>query len=107
MEEKRQFFRAKRPILVYYQVKGDSAPAKASETKDISSGGMCFVSSGRFEKDTVLIIEIHLPISHDKIDACGKVLDSQSNGEGKGFNTRLEFVDTDPISLIRLQREIT
>ncbi|HOX54927.1 MAG: PilZ domain-containing protein [Candidatus Omnitrophica bacterium] len=107
MEEKRQFFRAKRPILVYYQVKGDSAPAKASETKDISSGGMCFVSARPFDKDTVLSIEIHLPISHDQIDACGKVIESQLIGEGKGYNTRLAFVDTDPISLIRLQREIT
>jgi c-di-GMP-binding flagellar brake protein YcgR len=107
MEDKRQFFRAKRPIMIYYQVKGADSPAKASQTKDISSGGMCFISANSFDKDTILLIEIHMPISNDTIEAHGKVIDSKLDQESKSYETRVAFVDTDPILLIRLQREIT
>lgn len=106
MGDKRQFFRAKRSIMVYYQVKGEDTPSKASQTKDISSGGMCFVSAKPFDKDTVLLIEIQLPISNDTIAAQGRVLDSKLNKEDTSYNTRVVFVDTDPILLMRLQREI-
>ncbi len=106
MEDKRRFFRAKRPIMIYYQVKGENSPAKASQTKDISAGGMCFMSAKPFDKDTVLLVDIYLPISNTKIEVCGKVIDSESVGEGEGYNTRVSFVDTDPLALIRLQREI-
>ena len=91
-DEHRNNVRIERPFIVSYFDKSDpQAKHNISQLKNISVGGMCFVTSQLFTPGTKLGIELKTPFIVEAIKIQGTVLESKEKIPGLICETRLKF----------------
>ncbi|MFZ5799854.1 MAG: PilZ domain-containing protein, partial [Candidatus Omnitrophota bacterium] len=94
--ERRQHERLKRKFVVAYHVESDPATTfDISQIKDISLGGMRFVTSCGYPPETSLIVELQTPFIRDKILMKAKVLESKEIIADMIYDTRVIFTELD------------
>jgi len=94
--EKRKFKRINGNYIVSYApIKGEDLKFDISQTKNLSEGGLLFISDRKFEKDIVLKIKLRLPEFSDYVIVKARVVDSMQRAKGIMCETRVIFVDID------------
>ncbi len=91
---KRKDPRIDKKYCVKYYVK-DSIEQKydISQIKDISKGGVRFWSASILAKDTVLVVELHVPYVERGVKVEAVVVACEERVPGLIFEVRLRFVD--------------
>ena len=94
--EKRKFKRINgNYVISYVPIKGEDLKFDVSQTKNLSEGGLLFISDRKFEKDIVLKIKLRLPEFSDYVIVKARVIDSIQRAKGIMHETRVIFVDID------------
>lgn len=94
--ERRKFKRISGSYVVsYVPIKGEDLKFDVSQTKDLSEGGLLFISDRQFEKDIVLKIKLRLPEFSDYVIIKAQVIDSIQLSKGIMHETRVKFVDVE------------
>lgn len=94
--DKRKFKRIDGNYVVSYApIKGEDLKFDVSQTKNLSEGGLLFISDRKFEKNTVLKIKLRLPEFSDYVIVKAQVIDSIQRAKGIMNETRVMFVDID------------
>jgi len=94
--EKRKFKRIDGNYVVSYApIKGEDLKSDVSQTKNLSEGGLLFISDRKFEKDTILKIKLRLPEFSDYVIVKAQVIDSIQRAKGSMNETRVMFVEID------------
>ena len=95
--DRRKFTRISRNYVISYTpIKSGESKYDISQTKDLSEGGLLFVSNRKFEKDTVLKIKLRLPQFIDYIIVKAQVVGSDLIGESTTMHgTRARFIEID------------
>lgn len=94
--ERRQYKRIKKNFILKYFIK--EAPNKKYEItqlKNISKGGMCFITTQPYEPSTTLSVELRTPYLADTTYLEGKVLESSEKITNLIFETRVKFESLD------------
>lgn len=68
-------------------------PEHLSFTKDISAGGILFISDSPLEIDAILELKIELPDGGGDLDCLARVVRVELSGEGKNYNIAVCFLD--------------
>ena len=79
-------------ILTYCQKSSPEKKIEITQLKNISLGGMCFITTHKFEPSTLLQIELKTPYITDTTLLEGNVLESREKTKNMIYETRLEFV---------------
>jgi len=94
--ERRKFKRISGNYIVSYApIRGEDLKFDVSQTKDLSEGGLLFISDRQFEKDIVLKIKLRLPEFSDYVIIKAQVIDSIQLSKGIMHETRVKFVDVE------------
>jgi len=94
MQERRRYVRIDLCIKVNYKLASQDRQVLKSSTKNISTGGMCFLAGDKFNMGTILDLTFRLPDKDkEKIDCKAKVI--WQSKEGAGYLTGIEFIDLD------------
>jgi c-di-GMP-binding flagellar brake protein YcgR len=92
--ERRRFKRISANYIVSYSpMKSDNVKYDISQTKNLSQGGLLFISDRKFEKDVMLKIKLRLPEFSDYVIAQAQVIDSKEMAKGIIYETRVKFID--------------
>ena len=91
--ERRKYPRIKGTFVVSYRILEDVDSADLSQTKNISEGGMLLTTNRKFEKGTLLMLNLRLPFIEEKIELIGRVLESKEIVKDLIYETRLCFVE--------------
>jgi hypothetical protein len=95
-KDRRRYVRIKKHFILSYFMKDDpSVKHDLSQLKNISLGGMCFVTSKAFEPQTKLGVELKTPYLADTTHLEGTVLESHEKLPTAIYETRMAF---DPLS---------
>ena len=106
-EERRKFERLKRKFVVsYHPLDNPSASFDISQIKDISLGGMRFVTSCGYDPDTLLAIELQTPFIRERLTLEAKVLESKEVVKDLIYDTRVIFPQLDEEAKHYLSRTI-
>ncbi|MFC1593763.1 PilZ domain-containing protein [Candidatus Omnitrophota bacterium] len=95
MQEKRKHSRLKRQFIVSFKEENGTSHFDASQMKDISEGGLRFMTGRPFAKDTILLLKLKTPVAVCKFKIKGKVVESTKIVEGLIYDTRVSFLDID------------
>ena len=96
-EERRNYTRVERSFIVSYFDKNDpQTKHNISQIKNMSLGGICFVTSQLYAPGTKLGIELRTPFIVDAIEIQGTVLESKEKIPGILCETRLKFEELNP-----------
>ena len=96
--EHRKFKRvSKNYIISYAPVKGEDLKFDVSQTKNLSEGGILFMSDRQFEKDTVLKIKLRLPEFLDYVIIRAQVIESKKLAKGIIYETRARFTEVEQV----------
>jgi len=91
-QEKRRYKRVKKNfILTYFELDHPKRKHEISQLKNISLGGMCFISTKLFEPGTRMGIELKTPYLSGTTYLEGKVLQSHVKVGNMIYETRLLF----------------
>ena len=91
-EERRQYERIKKSfILSYYDPETPDYKFEITQLKNISFGGMCFITGQNYEPSTKLGIELKTPYLAGTTHLEGVVLGSNEKMKGAIYETRLQF----------------
>ena len=91
-QEKRRYKRIKKNfILTYFELDNPKRKHDISQLKNISMGGMCFITTKQFEPRTKLGIELKTPYLSGTTYLEGRVLQSHVKVAKMIFETRLQF----------------
>jgi len=82
-------------IISYVPIKGEDLKFDVSQTRNLSEGGLLFISDRTFEKDIVLKIKLRLPEFSDYVIIKAQVIDSIQLAKGLIHETRVKFVDVE------------
>ena len=82
-------------IVSYAPIKGDELKFDVSQTRNVSEGGLLFISDRKFEKDTVLKIKLRLPELPDYAIVQAQVIDSVKMAKGMMYGTRARFINVE------------
>jgi hypothetical protein len=94
--ERRKFKRISRNYVIsYVPIKSEDLKYDLSQTKNLSEGGLLFISDRKFEKDIILKIKLRLPQFTDYVIVQAQVIDSIQVGTGTMCKTRVKFIDVD------------
>ena len=99
MEERRQFSRIHSQFIVNYRVTGERGEGTSSVTRNISRGGICFLTESWIAPETVLQIEIRIPQRQPSIRFTAEVVWSgallleRPEQSPQRFQTGVRFVD--------------
>ncbi len=94
--ERRKFKRISGNYIVSYApIKGEDLKFDVSQTKDLSEGGLLFISDRKFKKEIILKIKLRLPEFSDYVIIKAQVVDSIGMAKGIMHETRVVFVDID------------
>ena len=97
--DRRYYIRIKKNfILSYHDQKNPGKKFGATQLKNISLGGMCFITSIRYEPGTKIIIELKTPYLTGTTHLEGTVLESQEKIADIICETRLVFDNLQPES---------
>ncbi len=95
-EERRRDQRLQRPLIVSYQLCCDpNANYDVTQIKDISLGGMRFVTSESYPAETLLSIELRTPFREERLKLKASVIESKEIAANLIYETRVRFVDLD------------
>jgi len=93
-EERRQYARIKKSfILSYFDHVNPEHKFEITQLKNISFGGMCFITGQNYEPSTKLGIELKTPYLAGTTHLEGVVLMSHEKMKDKIYETRLQFVE--------------
>ena len=91
-QERRKYKRInKHFILTYFHKNNPSQKIEITQLKNISMGGMCFVTSQKFDSGTQLGVELKTPYLADTTYLEGVVLESHEKVMDLIYETRLKF----------------
>ena len=95
--ERRRYIRIKKHfILSYYDQKKPDKKYDATQLKNISLGGMCFVTAVKYEPGIIISVELKTPYLTGTTHLEGTVLESQEKLKGILCETRLVFNNLNP-----------
>ena len=101
-QERRQFPRIKRAIVVQYKVKDfPQAGVDVSQTKDLSEEGVSFTISHPLALKAVLNIKLNLPVREESIELEGEVTSCKEIRKNIVYSLGIKF-----INLTEKQREL-
>lgn len=90
--DRRKYLRIKKQfILSYYDKKDPTNRHEASQLKNISLGGICFLTSKHYPPKTRIAIELKTPYLAGTTHLEGTVLESHEKLSNILYETRLEF----------------
>lgn len=90
--ERREYLRIKKNfILSYYLDTEPSVKYKVTQLKNISKGGMCFITAQKYAPATKLIVELKTPYIVDITHLEGTVLESHEKLPEIIYETRLKL----------------
>ena len=90
--ERRHYIRVKKSFLIsYYEKTNPASEHRITQIKNISLGGMCFVTVEMHAPEEKLAIDLRTPYLTDSIHIEGTVLDSREKAKGMIYETRLVF----------------
>ncbi len=95
MEERRKHKRLKRKFIVSFRPYGKNTAFDVSQMKDISVGGVRFMTSKPYAEGTTLILQFKTPISAFKFEVTGNVIESKKVVENLIYDTHVSFMDVD------------
>ncbi len=91
--ERRSSKRIKKHFLLSYYAKDNPEEKfEMTQLKNISLGGMCFVTTRAYPQGTVLGIDLNTPYLSETTYLEGVVLASHEKAKGILYDTRLQFV---------------
>ena len=91
-KERRQYERIKKNfILSYFDKENPNRKYELTQLKNISQGGMCFITTQPFEKGKLIGIELRTPYLADTTYLEGEVLQSHEKVKAMLYETRLRF----------------
>ena len=103
--ERRKYERIKKSfILSYFKLDNPEHKFEITQLKNISLGGMCFVTTHSFEPSTKLGIELKTPYISETTYLEGTVLQSHEKMKNTIYETRLQFDSLDTEATVMLQR---
>lgn len=106
-DERRQYVRIKKSfILSYFNPADPDKKFEITQLKNISLGGMCFVTTRNFEPSVELIIELKTPYISETTHLEGVVLQSHEKMTGKIYETRIQFKAFDTEAKVLLEKLI-
>src|SRR3989338_1360062 len=99
-EEHRRFIRVTSRLNATFKIVKTGKIARAL-TKDISAGGICFVTADILEPGTAVEVEMKLPDSEAPVRFLGEVAWSRPIGHAKSYEdptgeTGVKFISIDP-----------
>jgi c-di-GMP-binding flagellar brake protein YcgR len=95
-QERRRYVRIKRNFVLTYFIKGTPEEKyEISQLKNISKGGMCFVTTNALDENLLVGIELRTPYLSDTTYIEGKVLESHEKVRDMIYETRLQFQSLD------------
>ena len=90
---RRKFNRINRSYIISYTpVKIGELKYNVSQTKDLSEGGLLFISDKDFEKGVILKIKLKLPEFLDYVIVQARVVNSTQRAKGIIYETRVSFI---------------
>ena len=93
--ERRKNPRIKGRFIVSYRIMDEVNNVDITQTKNICLGGMLLTTNKKFEKGTILAVEIRLPFEKNPIMLIGKVIESAEITKDLIYDTQLEFIAID------------
>ena len=91
-DNRRQYQRIhKNFILTYFEKDDPTKKYEITQLKNISLGGICFITSKAFAPSTLIGIELKTPYLSDTTYLEGLVLESHEKIKGILYETRLKF----------------
>jgi len=90
-------------ILTYFDPDKPKQKIEITQLKNISRGGMCFVTTKKFESGKKLGIELKTPYLAGTTFLEGTVLESHEKMKGVLFETRLQFLMLDTEAKVLLE----
>ena len=97
VQERRKYKRiSKHFILTYFDKGNPSQKKEITQLKNISMGGICFVTSQRFDSGTQMGVELKTPYLADTTYLEGVVLESHEKVMDLIYETRLKFEFLNP-----------
>ena len=106
-EERRRYKRINKNFILSYFIK--NLPEKRFEItqlKNISLGGMCFITSKAFEAGTEMGIELKTPYMSDVTYLEGRILQSHVKVKNMIYETRFEFENIQPMTMKKFNQRI-
>jgi len=88
--ERRRYPRLNRSFLVHYPVADGESQLDLSQVKNISLGGVLFLTTRPYEKESNIPLRIKLPGAY--VEPQARVIESRQIEGGSFFDTRLEFL---------------
>ena len=91
-EEKRKYKRFKKHFLLrYFDIRTPHLKMELTQLKNISQGGMCFVTAQPFEEGTKMGVEMNTPFLTNATVLEGVVRGCNEKVKNMIYETRLEF----------------
>lgn len=105
--ERREFPRIdKNFVLTYFLKENPEQKIEITQLKNISKGGMCFITSLPYDPNTEIGIELKTPFISETTHLEGIILKSHQKAAGILYETRLQFSQLDPKSELLLNKLI-
>lgn len=106
-KERRRYERIKKNfILSYFDQANPEHKIEITQLKNISLGGMCFITGQSYEPSTKLGIELKTPYLAGITHLKGTVVGSQEKMKGKIYETRLQFEPIETEAKVLLEKLI-
>jgi len=113
-QERRVYHRLDSKVNIRYKVfksvqdlsKGKITPEHLSVSKDISAGGVLFVSDESLSVGSILELKIELPDGKEPIESMARVVRVEEKEEGKHYDVAVCFLDITSAERVRLNKYI-
>ena len=104
-EERRHYIRIEKHFIITYCEKNDPEQKHdISQLRNISLGGMCFVTSKKFDPNTPMDIELKTPYFSGTAHMEGVILESHEKVSDLIYETRLRFDNLSPHAEVVLKK---
>jgi len=104
--ERRKSKRLGRHFVVAYRVYGVDSEYDLSQIKNISRGGLRFITSKKYPPGTVLTVELRTPVTRGRIKILGKVVSSETLVNGLIHDTRITYFKLDKDTEVLIEKTI-
>ena len=103
--ERRHYIRIEKHFVISYYDKNDATVKhNISQLKNISLGGMCFITSQQYEPRTKMGVELKTPYLDQAVHIEGAVLQSHEKVPHMIYETRLSFDDLNTAAQVALKK---
>ncbi|MBP6343169.1 MAG: PilZ domain-containing protein [Candidatus Omnitrophica bacterium] len=103
--ERRKYVRVDRNfILTYYDKNAPQVKNEITQLRNISKGGLCFVSTKAFPVSIELFVEMRTPFTTGTVLFEGVVLESRERIKNLIYDVRLEFRNLQPPAIEILEK---